>query len=464
MEQASAVEIALVAAIYSDGGLVFDVVDRVLTSSFSDPMCGLVFEALRDRTIADLPTDLVSVIADLKTRERFEALGGESAARAILESGEFDPASVEHYAELIVKASKRRTISNLAEKVGAQAKKGGDLTALSTALSGAITDLSWGHERYTSDIGRSADEAHRRLVALSKGELTIDLVKTGFRDLDGLIKGLRAGQLVVVGARPGMGKTAFALEIARWSASNGRRVLFFSLEMSIEEMTERVMASVAEIDLSRVQTGNLSAEELERAGEAAREMAGVDIAWNSDPMMRVPEIRSLALKARASGPLGMIVIDYLQLMSSGSARSIENRQAEVAEISRSLKILARELEIPVVALSQLSRNLESRHDKRPQLSDLRDSGQIEQDADLVLFLHREEMYDENTPDKGLTEVIVAKHRNGPIGRIQLWFEPALMRFGDLVDPKELIPVVFGSDNRFDASKGRAEAGGDIWDT
>lgn len=459
------VETALLAAIFNEGDKVFEVVDRVTSSDFESALHGLVFESLRDRVLDELPNDIVSIIADLRTREKFDSLGGEKKAREILESKEFDPGSVVHYADLIAKAAKRRAISSLADKLGEQAGRGGDLDALGTALGNALTDLSQGKEHFVSDLASSAEQVQQRLLAVTRGELTLDLFKTGFRELDRLIKGLRPGQLVVIGARPGMGKTAFGLELARRVAqSEHRRVLFFSLEMSIEELSERVVASLSEINLSQLQVGDLSEEELSRVADVVRELASVDIVWNSDPTIRVADIKAAGLRARAQGNLGMIVVDYLQLMSSGKIRSADNRQAEVAEISRSLKILAREVEVPVVALSQLSRNLEGRHDKRPQLSDLRDSGQIEQDSDLVLLLHREEMYNENTPDKGFIEVIVAKHRNGPVGKMSLWFDPALMRFGDLDLPKDLIPVEFVHNLEFDASKERAEAAADLWDT
>jgi len=462
MESNLNVETALLAAIFRDGDTVFEIIDKVTPSDFESPLHGLVFEVLRDRVLDELPIDIVSMIADLRSREKFETFGGQGKARKILESTDFERGSVSHYADLIAKASKRRLVSSIATKVVEQVEQGGDLAALGAALGSALTELSQGKERFVSDLASSSDEVQRRLLALASGELKLDWVKTGFRGLDHLIKGLRSGQLVVIGARPGMGKTAFGLELARRAAqAEHKRVLFFSLEMSVEELSERVVASQSEINLSRVQSGELSDEELRRVAEAVKGLAGVDIIWNADPTIRVADIRAAALGARAQGNLGMIIVDYLQLMSSGRAKSIDNRQAEVAEISRSLKILARELEVPVVALSQLSRNLESRHDKRPQLSDLRDSGQIEQDSDLVLLLHREEMHDENTPDKGFIEIIVAKHRNGPVGKVSLWFDPALMRFGDLVAAKDVIPVSF--EREFDASKERAEEAVDLWD-
>ena len=278
--------------------------------------------------------------------------------------------------------------------------------------------------------------------AMRNGEVTLDLLKTDFRDLDALAKGLRAGQLVIIGARPGMGKTAFALALAlRAAVHKAKRVLFFSLEMSVEELSERAVAAGAKVDLYRLQSGELDGVELGHVDRAIGELRDADLILNADPTVRVGDIRLAALRERARGGIGLVVVDYLQLMSGAAkARSAENRQAEVAEISRSLKLLARELEVPIIALSQLSRNLESRHDKRPQLSDLRESGALEQDADLVLFLYRDELYDENSPSKGLVEVIVAKHRNGPTGKAMLWFEPEFMRYGALLHARDVIPV------------------------
>ncbi len=230
-----------------------------------------------------------------------------------------------------------------------------------------------------------------------------------------------------------MGKTAFALALAlRAAARSGKRVLFFSLEMSLQELSERAVAALAKVDLPRLQSGELDQAGLRRVDRAIAELHHADLLLNADPAVWVGDIRLAALRERARGGIGLVVVDYLQLMSPPARfRGPESRQAEVAEMSRHLKLLARELQVPIIALSQLSRNLESRHDKRPQLSDLRESGALEQDADLVLFLYRDELYDEYSPSKGLVELIVAKHRNGPIGKATLWFEPEFMRYGDL---------------------------------
>ena len=435
------VETALIASIYSDIDAIFEVADSIEPNDFLNLGHGLIYSVLRDRILDDLPTDVVSMVADMKARGILDKAGGEEAVKSILEAKSANSGSARHYGELIRNASKRRTVAKLCQVLMEQATGGGEIEESSAALSKALTELSSTKSHFKMPLSQSADELRSRLHALRNGEIVIDLLKSGFSDLDEITKGLRAGQLIIVGARPGMGKTAFALELSLQIATNScRRVLFFSLEMSSDELSERAVASGAQVNLSRLQTGDLTDDELVRVDEVVLGLHNTDLVLNCDPMVHVADIRLAALKEQAKGKLGLIVVDYLQLMGgNGKGKSAENRQLEVAEISRSLKLLARELEVPIIALSQLSRNLEARNDKRPQLSDLRDSGAIEQDADLVLFLFREELYDDKSENKGLVEVIVAKHRNGPTGKAVLWFEPEFMRFGDLLHGIDVIP-------------------------
>ncbi len=451
------VEIALLAAICADGDVVFEVADIVAPGDFAQPGHGLIYVVLRERVLDELPNDTVSVVADLRGRGKLEEAGGAEGVRKILEAKFGTPGSARHYAQVVGEASKRRRVASISQKLSDQARGSGDLGVLATMLDSAMAGLSGDGARFVSRIGPAADEVRARLVAMRNGEITLDLLKTDFRDLDAVAKGLRAGQLVIIGARPGMGKTAFALALAlRAAVHKGKRVLFFSLEMSVEELSERAVAAGAKVDLSRLQSGELDSGELGHVDRAIGELRDADLILNADPMVRVGDIRLAALRERARGGIALIAVDYLQLMSGAAkSRGAENRQAEVAEISRSLKLLARELEVPIIALSQLSRNLESRHDKRPQLSDLRESGALEQDADLVLFLYRDELYDENSPSNGLVEVIVAKHRNGPSGKAVLFFEPEFMRYGDLLHARDVIGVNY-----------RIESGpsGDVGDT
>jgi replicative DNA helicase len=251
---------------------------------------------------------------------------------------------------------------------------------------------------------------------------------TGLHDLDQLTGGLKPSQLIILGARPGCGKTSAAINIATHSAvATGKPSLIFSLEMSRQELSERMLSSEAMIDSRTLREGTLTGPDWDRITRAQHLLATAPIWIDDNPTATVLEMRSKARKLKSAvGTLGMVVVDYVQLM--GSKTRVESRQVEVAEISRGLKILARELETPVIALAQLNRSLEQRADKRPMLSDLRESGSLEQDADIVMFLYRDELYHDDTPDRGTAELIVAKHRAGPTATIRLGFLAQYTRF------------------------------------
>ena len=283
----------------------------------------------------------------------------------------------------------------------------------------------------TQSLHDLLDESLDRLEELYERGDAFSGLATGFSSLDRILAGIQPSSLVVVGGRPAMGKTAFALTMASSVALELQQpVLLFSLEMNHAELTGRLLASDARVDATRVRTGQLRADEWNHITRSVGRLGDAQMWIDDNPNVTVTEIRAKARRLRSRlGGLGLIVVDYLQLMS-GRANA-ENRQVEIAEISRGLKILARELETPIVALSQLSRNLESRSDKRPMLSDLRESGSIEQDADIVMFIYRDEVYDEDTADRGMAEVIVAKHRNGPTGTARLAFMPQYTLFADM---------------------------------
>jgi replicative DNA helicase len=254
---------------------------------------------------------------------------------------------------------------------------------------------------------------------------------SGFRDVDQMTSGLQPGNLVVVAGRPSMGKSAFALGMAsNLALQHGIPVAVFTLEMSKLEVAQRLMCSEARVELQRLRTGRLTTEDWSRLVKSCDALSKAPIYVDDTRLTTMLEIRSKARRLKATEPnLGLVIVDYLQLMSSGS--NAENRVQEVSQISRSLKVIAGDLEVPVVALSQLSRAVEARTDKRPLLSDLRESGSIEQDADLVMFLYRDDYYNEDSEDQGLAEVILAKHRNGPIGTEKLAFLKRFAKFADL---------------------------------
>src|SRR5919112_1078538 len=290
-------------------------------------------------------------------------------------------------------------------------------------------------QRRVSDTSRPLrdvlDSALDRLEMLyDKGD-AVTGVPTGHRELDEITAGLQPSSLVIVGARPGAGKTSFALGIAAHAALEAHRpVLFFSLEMDHQEIAQRLLAAEAKVESTRLRNGRLQDADWNKLMHAIGRMAEAPLYVDDNPMTSVLDIRAKARRLKASlGDLGLVVIDYMQLMTG--RQKAENRQVEVSEISRGLKILARELQCPVVALSQLSRNLEQRADKRPVLADLRESGSLEQDADVVMFLYRDKLYNRDSVDQGAAEVHVAKHRSGPTGTFELVFLERYTRFADL---------------------------------
>ena len=258
-------------------------------------------------------------------------------------------------------------------------------------------------------------------------------VKTGYRDLDNMTAGLQRSDLIILAARPAMGKTTLVTNLAYNIATIEKKtVLFFSLEMSKEQLIDRMLADAAGVDSWNIRTGNLSEEDFAKLAEASGEMAEAPIFIDDTPGVSVLEMRTKARRAAHDGELGLIIIDYLQLMQgSGSAQANGNRVQEVSEISRGLKLLARELNVPVIALSQLSRSVESRSPQIPQLADLRESGSIEQDADIVMFIYREAYYNPETERENITDLILAKHRHGPTGTVELYFHPERLRFMSL---------------------------------
>jgi replicative DNA helicase len=274
-------------------------------------------------------------------------------------------------------------------------------------------------------------ESFERITALYEAGAEVTGVPTGFRDLDRLTSGLQPGNLVVVAARPSMGKSALGLCMAaNLAVRHETPVALFTLEMSKSEVTQRLMCSEAKVESQRLRTGKLAVDDWPRLTAACDKLAKAPIWVDDTGSITMMEIRSKARRLKSREPsLGLIIVDYMQLMTSGA--TAENRVQEVSQISRSLKQLARDLDVPILALSQLSRAVEQRHDKRPILSDLRESGSIEQDADLVIFIYRDEYYNDDPEQQGLAEVILAKHRNGPTDSIKLSFLKRYAKFADL---------------------------------
>jgi replicative DNA helicase len=295
----------------------------------------------------------------------------------------------------------------------------------------SIFQLSSSKRRHSfHGMGQLVSETFQYINEMFANPDPVSGLRTGFKELDQLTAGLQGSSLNVLAARPSMGKTAAALSIGQHAAlREGKTVGIFSLEMSAVQLVTRMLCSEARVDMSRVRNGQLSDRDFQRLADTAGRMSEARIFIDDNADLTVMELRSRARKLVAEHDLGLIIIDYLQLMTGGTGN--ENRQQEISNISRGLKALARELDIPVLVLSQLSRAVESRPNKRPMLSDLRESGAIEQDADLVMFIYRDEYYDPHSEKQGIAEIIIGKQRNGPVGTVELQFHSAHVRFNDL---------------------------------
>lgn len=401
-------------------------------ADFYRPAHGHTFDAILSLYAAGEPADPVTVAEELRRAGLLEIVGG-SGALIGLQAGTPTTTNAAHYARIVEEHALLRKLIGVAGEIAEMGYSlPEDITAAVDRAEAMVFDVA---QRRTSDtmaalrdlLGLNLD----RLEMLYERGESITGIPSGYLDLDERLNGLQPNALYIVGARPAMGKSAFALGMAAHAALDQHKpVLFFSLEMSHMELTQRLLCSEAKVDSLRMRNGKLQADDWPKITNAVGRLAEAPIFIDDNPNLTVMEIRGKARRLKAKlGDLGLIVIDYLQLMTGRT--SAENRQVEVAEISRGLKILARELEVPVVALSQLSRSLEQRADKRPMLSDLRESGSLEQDADVVMFLYRDEVYNPESPDRGTAEVIVAKHRSGPVGTSRLAFLDHYTKFANM---------------------------------
>lgn len=406
----------------------------VTASDFYKPGHGHVYDAIHTLYAAGQPADSVTVADELRRAGLLEAIGGHAVLAQIMSS---TPATTnaDRYARIVEEYALLRRLITVAGEI---AELGYSVPEdVSKALDRAESLVYDVNERRVTDSTQKlssllSDNLDRLEQLYERGD-AITGTATGYLDLDHLLSGLQPSSLVVVGARPAMGKTSFALGMlahAALEASDPKPVLFFSLEMSNLELSQRLLCAEARVDSTKVRNGQLQTDDWSKISRAMGRLAEAPIWIDDNPNLTIMEIRAKARRLKSQvGSLGMIVIDYLQLMTGRS--NAENRQVEVSELSRGLKILARELETPVVALSQLSRGLEMRADKRPMLADLRESGSIEQDSDVVMFIFREEVYDPRPENSGQAEIIVAKHRSGPTGVVSLAFLPQYTRFANM---------------------------------
>jgi replicative DNA helicase len=377
------------------------------------------------------PVDAITIADRLDERGELEGVGGKER---IHELAALVPATSNagHYAKIVREMATLRGLTRVGEQIQRLGwDRPGETPDLVDQAEQMVFDLAQHRIRGSFDhVEVLVRESFEQITKMYESGGEMVGTPTGFRDVDQLTSGLQPGNLVVVAGRPSMGKSAFALGVAsNLAVHHGIPVAVFTLEMSKIEVVQRFLCAEARVELQRLRTGKLTPEDWPRLVKACDTLTKAPIFVDDTRMTTMLEIRAKARRLKAREPkLGLVIVDYLQLMGSGS---IEHRVQEVSQISRSLKVIAGDLEVPVMALSQLSRGVESRTDKRPLLSDLRESGAIEQDSDLVLFLYRDEYYNEQSEDQGLAEVILAKHRNGPVGTEKLAFLKRYAKFADL---------------------------------
>ncbi|MDH4178632.1 MAG: replicative DNA helicase [Thermoleophilia bacterium] len=411
-------------------GAVTEILDA---SDFYRESHGTIYRAALALWSKGEPVDAITLADELDERGKLEAVGGASR---VAELAALVPATsnVEHYARIVKEMATLRGLVRVGSEIArlGQERPGetGDLVDRAEQLV-----FSLAQERVTGDfahIDGLLRESFERIMHLYEAGAELTGIPSGFRDLDRLTSGFQPGNLIILAARPSMGKSALALcAAANLGVRSGIPVALFTLEMSKAEVTQRLMCSEAKVESNRLRSGKLAQDDWPRLTAACDKLMKAPIYVDDTGSITMMELRSKARRLKSREPrLGLIIVDYLQLMTSGS--NPENRVQEVSQISRSLKVLARDLDVPILALSQLSRAVEQRHDKRPILSDLRESGSIEQDADLVFFVYRDEYYNgEESDQQGLAEVILAKHRNGPTDALKLSFLKRYAKFADL---------------------------------
>jgi replicative DNA helicase len=424
-------EQAVLGALLIDSGAIVRIASILAPGDFHRPAHQHLYEAIADLYRRREAVDYLTVSTELEHTGHLDAVGGPVYLTELIER---TPAAthVEHYASLVQRASLRRKLIDAAGRI-AQLGYDDDADTIEETLDRAESTL----------FGVVQERRHRDLVPLrtlledyldkiediqANRELGMG-TRTGFSDLDRLLGGLQASDLCIVAGRPGMGKTSWLTSVASNVAAVPSTVAFFSLEMSAEQMVQRLLSSKTGISSQHLRLGRIRSDELELVTRAIGEMAQAPIYIDDTPGLTPFELRTKVRRLHADRGVGLVIVDYLQLMNGGT-RS-ENRVQEISLISRSLKGLAREVGVPIIAASQLSRAVETRADRRPQLSDLRESGSIEQDADMVIFLYRDILYDENTAKKNIAEIHVAKHRHGPTGKIEMLFVPGETKFVDL---------------------------------
>jgi replicative DNA helicase len=425
------------------GGLLLDngawdrMGDLLVDADFYRHEHKLIYAAIGTLINASKPADVITVYEQLQNLGKADEMGGLVYLNSL---AQYVPSAsnIRRYAEIVRERSILRKLVSAADEIATNAfnPQGKAVDKILDEAEQKIFNIGEEGSRMKQGF-QSMDslvvELLDRVTEMADNPNDITGIRTGFYEFDKMTSGLQAGDMIVLAARPSMGKTSLAINIAEHVALNeGLPVAVFSMEMGASQLAVRIVGSIGRIDQGHLRTGKLTDEEWPRLTEAIEKLRTISLHIDETPGLTTSELRANARRlARQYGKLGLIVVDYLQLMSTSSSMSDENRATAVGEISRGLKMLAKELKCPVIALSQLSRGVESRTDKRPMMSDLRESGAIEQDADIIMFIYRDDYYDKNSKEPGVAEVIISKHRNGPTGTVKLAFLKPLTKFENL---------------------------------
>jgi replicative DNA helicase len=425
-------EASLLGALLIDSDAVVKIADNLSAADFFDKRHERIYEAIIQLYENHDAIDVLTLSDRLKNNGHLDSVGGPSY---LTELTNFVPtaAHVEQYADIVAqKAMRRRLITASREIADMGSDESKQLRTLIEEAEVKLFEVSQQHIRQDIiSLEAVLAESFDRLDDLHKDKKKVRGIPTGFKDIDSTLAGFQRSDLIILAARPSMGKTALALNFAHNVAVQANQpVLIFSLEMSKEQLVDRLLSVESGVDAWALRTGNLTDADFEKIGQAMGTLSEAQIFIDDSPGITMSDLRTKARREAHRRPLGLIIVDYLQLMSGGSrfGSDYANRVQEISEISRGLKGVARELNVPVLALSQLSRSVESRSPQIPQLADLRESGSIEQDADVVAFIYREEYYNPETDRKKLTDIFIKKHRNGPVGNIELYFDNERQRF------------------------------------
>jgi replicative DNA helicase len=448
LPQNAEAEASLLGALLIDSNAIVKVADAVKAIDFFEKRHELIYAAMIQLYEQRQALDVLTLTDRLRTGGQLEASGGPGY---LTELTNFVPTAshVEQYADIVAQKSLRRRLIKAAQEIkDLSHDESRQLQELIEAAETRLFEVSQQHVKQdVISLEAILAESFDRLDELHKDKQKIRGLSTGFKDLDNTLAGFQRSDLIILAARPSMGKTALALNFAHNIATKTPEpVLIFSLEMSKEQLVDRLLSMESGVDAWALRTGNLTDTDFEKIGQAMGVLSEAPIFIDDSPGITISELRTKARREAHRHKLGLVIVDYLQLMSGGGRYGGDmNRVQEISEISRGLKGIARELDVPVLALSQLSRSVESRNPQIPQLADLRESGSIEQDADVVAFIYREEYYNPDTDRKKLADILIKKHRNGPTDNVELYFENERQRFRS-VDTKHQAPPAFGPES------------------